>query len=150
MFNVNKNPDDKNPANLSIKESEAKDAASQFVDNTKEGFADVANDVKNSANDLGDKLQRQGKQTKEEAYQVIASLKSLLAQYTNAFRAGEIKDQIVEKAVELKGVVQNEMAHAKDRTVQTVHDKPVVSLAVALGAGVLLGYILGSKQNTDK
>ena len=148
MFNVNKNPEDK--ANLSIKELEAKDAASQFVDHTKEGFADVANDVKNSANDLGEKIQRQGKQTKEEAYHVIASLKSLLAQYTDAFRAGEIKDQIVEKAVELKGVVQNEMAHAKERTVQTVHDKPVVSLAVALGAGVLLGYILGSKQNSDK
>ncbi|HYN54907.1 MAG TPA: hypothetical protein VES38_09400 [Methylotenera sp.] len=149
MFNVNK-PEDKNLTNLTNKELEAKESLSQFADNTKEGFADVADDVKTSANDLGDKLQRQAKQTKEEAYHVIASLKSLLAQYTDSFRAGEIKDQIVDKAVELKGVVQNEMAHAKDRTVQTVHDKPIVSLAVALGAGVLLGYILGTKQNSDK
>ncbi len=147
MFNINKTPEVKN---ISEKEAELKQNVSQFVDNAKENIADVANDVKASASDLGDRIQRQGKETKEEAYNVIDSLKSLLAQYTDSSRATDIKDQIVDKAVELKGVVQNEVTHAKERTAQTIQDKPILSLAVALGAGVLLGYILGTKQNSDK
>jgi ElaB/YqjD/DUF883 family membrane-anchored ribosome-binding protein len=147
MFNLNKNSETKN---LSETEAEVKQNVSQLVDTAKENIADVANDVKASASNLGDKIQRQGKETKDEAYNVIDSLKSLLAQYTDSARVTDIKDQIVDKAVELKGVVQGEVSHAKDRTVQTVQDKPILSLAVALGAGVLLGYILGTKQNSDK
>jgi ElaB/YqjD/DUF883 family membrane-anchored ribosome-binding protein len=29
-----------------------------------------------------------------------------------------------------------------------VQDKPLLSLSIALGAGVLVGYILGSKQSS--
>lgn len=144
MFNINKNSEVKN---ILDKEAELKENVSQFVDHAKENIYDTASDIKVSASDLGNKIQKQGKDAKEEAYHVIDSLKSLLSQYTDTSRANEIKDQIVDKAIELKGVVQDEMTHAKDRTVQTVHDKPILSLAVALGAGVLLGYILGTKQS---
>lgn len=147
MFNINKNSETKT---LAETEAEVKQNVSNLVDNAKENMSDVASDVKASASNLGDRIQRQGEETKAEAYNVIDSLKSLLAQYTDSSRATHIKDQIVDKAVELKGVVQNEVGHAKDRTVQTVQDKPILSLAVALGAGVLLGYILGTKQNSDK
>jgi len=36
----------------------------------------------------------------------------------------------------------------KERTVHTVQEKPLLSLGLAIGAGVLLGYILGSKQSS--
>ena len=144
MFNINKTPE--------TKSSEVKENISEFVDNTKENINDVANDVKASASSLSSKLQEKSRETKEDAYHVIDSLKSLLAQYTDGSKATEIKNQIVDKAVELKGVVQDEVTHAyqagKERTVQTVQDKPILSLAVALGAGILVGYILGTKQSS--
>ena len=144
MFNINKTPE--------TKSSEVKENISEFVDNTKENINDVANDVKASASNLSSKLQEKSRETKEDAYHVIDSLKSLLAQYTDGSKATEIKNQIVDKAVELKGVVQDEVTHAyqagKERTVQTVQDKPILSLAVALGAGILVGYILGTKQSS--
>ncbi len=144
MFNINKTPETKN--------AEVKENISEFVDNTKENINDVANDVKASASSLSSKLQEKSRETKEDAYHVIDSLKSLLAQYTDGSKATEIKNQIVDKAVELKGVVQDEVTHAyqagKERTLQTVQDKPILSLAVALGAGILVGYILGTKQSS--
>ena len=144
MFNINKTPE--------TKSSEVKENISEFVDNTKENINDVANDVKASASTLSSKLQEKSRETKEDAYHVIDSLKSLLAQYTDGSKATEIKNQIVDKAVELKGVVQDEVTHAyqagKERTLQTVQDKPILSLAVALGAGILVGYILGTKQSS--
>ena len=112
----------------------------------------MASDIKASAADLGDKLQEKSRETKEEAHNLVDSLKSLLSQYTDGSRASEIKNQLVNKAVELKGVVQDEVTNAyesgKERTAQTVQDKPILSLAVALGAGILVGYILGTKQSS--
>ena len=144
MFNINKTPD--------TKTAEIKENVSQFVDNTKDNINEVASDIKASAADLGDKLQEKSRETKEEAHNLVDSLKSLLSQYTDGSRASEIKNQLVNKAVELKGVVQDEVTNAyesgKERTAQTVQDKPILSLAVALGAGILVGYILGTKQSS--
>lgn len=144
MFNINKTPE--------TKTAEIKENVSQFVDNTKDNINEVASDIKASAADLGDKLQEKSRETKEEAHNLVDSLKSLLSQYTDGSRASEIKNQLVNKAVELKGVVQDEVTNAyesgKERTAQTVQDKPILSLAVALGAGILVGYILGTKQSS--
>jgi ElaB/YqjD/DUF883 family membrane-anchored ribosome-binding protein len=144
MFNINKTPD--------TKASDVAEYASQLVDNAENSVSHIAQDVKASATDLNKKIQKQGKETKEDVYQLVNSLKSLLAQYTDNSKADQIKNQLVDKAIELKGVVQDEVTHAynisKDRTAQTVQDKPILSLAVALGAGVLVGYILGTKQSS--
>jgi len=145
MFDTTKNPD--------LKKAEVKENVSQFVDNAKQNAAEVADDAKAAAAQLGNKVSEKSLETKAEAVNLIASLKSLLSQYTDLGRANEIKNQIVDKATEIKGVVQDEVSNAyhvsKDRTVQTVHDKPIASLAIALGAGILLGYILGSKQSSN-
>lgn len=144
MYETTTNPD--------IKKADIKENVSQFVDNAKQNAAEVADDAKAAAERLGNKVSEKGLETKAEAVNLIASLKSLLSQYTDLSRANEIKNQIVDKATEIGGVVQNEVSHAyqvsKDRTVQTVQEKPITSLAVALGAGILLGYILGSKQSS--
>ena len=144
MFNISKTPE--------TKTSEIKENVSKFVDNTKENINEVASDVKASAANLSDKVQEKSRETKEEAHNLVDSLKALLSQYTDGSRASEIKNQLLDKAVELKGVVQDEVTNAyesgKERTVQTVQDKPILSLAVALGAGILVGYILGTKQSS--
>ena len=144
MFNINKTTE--------TKASEVADYATQLVDNAESNVNHIAQDVKASAADFNKKIQKQTKETKEDVYQLVDSLKSLLAQYTDSSKADQIKNQLVDKAIELKGVVQDEVTRAyntsKDRTVQTVQDKPILSLAVALGAGVLVGYILGTKQSS--
>jgi ElaB/YqjD/DUF883 family membrane-anchored ribosome-binding protein len=145
MYDTTKSPD--------LKKTEVKENVSQFVDNAKQNAAEVAEDAKAAAAQLGNKVNEKSLETKNEAVNLIASLKSLLSQYTDLGRANEIKNQIVDKATEIGGVVQNEVSNAyqvsKDRTVQSVQEKPITSLAIALGAGVLLGYILGSKNSSN-
>ncbi len=139
MFNTN------NQENL-------KDKANQLAENVKGNVEDVANDVKESAERISNNFQQKTAETKHEATNVIASLKSLINQYTSSTNVADIKNQILDKAHELQGTVTDEVAHAysvgKDRAAQTVQEKPLLTLGLAVGAGVLLGYILGSKQSS--
>ncbi|MES2546355.1 MAG: hypothetical protein V4575_01530 [Pseudomonadota bacterium] len=129
-----------------------KDKAAQLADNVKGNVEDVANDVKQSAERIGSTLEQKTAETKREASNVIESLKSLINQYTSSSNVTEIKNQILDKAHELQGTVRDEVAHAytvsRDRAAQTVQEKPLITLGLAVGAGVLLGYILGSKQSS--
>jgi ElaB/YqjD/DUF883 family membrane-anchored ribosome-binding protein len=145
MFNLGKKE-------VSAVHEEMQDKAVNMVANVKNNVLEVTDDIKRTAIKVGNKIEHSGTEAKQEANNVIDSLKALLAQYTSVSKATKIKDKFVEKAVELKDVVQDEVSHAyqvsKERTAQTVQDKPLLSLAVALGAGVLVGYILGSKQSS--
>ena len=151
MFDINKQDD------LKDKAARLAETAKNNLDNTasdvKRSAEDLATNIRRGAEDIGQNLQEAATEGKREALGVINSLKGLLAQYTNSSNVQDLKEQILDKAYELKGTVSNEVAHAyhtgKDRTVQTVQDKPLLSLGLAVGAGVLLGYILGSK-NTSK
>lgn len=144
MFESIKNP--------GVKKTEVKENVSQFVDNAKQNANDLADEAKSAVDRVSSKVEEKGRETKAEALNVLESLKTLLAQYTDLDRATEIKNQIVDKAVSIKDTVQDEVSNAyhtgKDRTVQTVQERPITALAVALGAGILLGYILGSKQSS--
>ena len=132
-------------------QEDLKNKAANLADTVKDNVDDVANDVKRSADRIGNNLQQKTLETKHEALSVVDSLKSLINQYANSTNVEQIKNQILDKAYELKGTVKDEVSHAyaagKERTVHTVQDKPLVSLGLAIGAGLLLGYILGSKQS---
>ena len=138
------------------KQDDVKDKAANLANSVKTNVENVSNTVKNDfkteAEKVVDMVHQQSNETKAQVVGVIDSLKSLLSQYTSGANVAEIKDQILDKANQLKGLVKTEASHAyevsRDRTVQTVHDKPIASLAVAVGAGVLLGYILGSKTHS--
>lgn len=136
----------------SNKQEELKDKAANLAENVKDNVQDVASDVRRSADKIGQNLQEKTLETKHEALSVIDSLKSLINQYTSSANVADIKNQILDKAYELKGTVKDEVTHAyeagKERTVHTVQEKPLLSLGLAIGAGVLLGYILGSKQSS--
>jgi ElaB/YqjD/DUF883 family membrane-anchored ribosome-binding protein len=145
MFNLGKKE-------IAVVHEEMQDKAADMVANVKNDVLEVTDNIKHSAIKVGNKIEHTGAEAKQEANNVIDSLKTLLAQYTSASKATQMKDQVVEKALELKDVVQDEVSHAyqasKERTAQTVQDKPLLSLGIALGAGVLLGYILGNKQSS--
>ena len=141
--------------NLS-KEDDLKNKAANLANNVKSNVENVTdtvkNDLRNDARDALDMIHTQSEETKAQAVGVIESLKSLLNQYTSSSNVNDIKDQIVDKANQLKTLVKDEASHAyevsRDRTAQTVQEKPIASLAVAVGAGVLLGYILGTKTHS--
>ena len=143
MFNLNKQDD---------VTAKAADLANSVKTNVENVSNTMKSDVKTEAEKVVDMVHQQSDETKAQVVGVIDSLKSLLSQYTSGANVAEIKDQILDKANQLKGLVKTEASHAyevsRDRTVQTVHDKPIASLAVAVGAGVLLGYILGSKTHS--
>lgn len=143
MFNLNKQDDVKD---------KAADLANSVKTNVENVTNKVKSDIKSEAEKIVDMVHTQSAETKAQAVSVIESLKSLLSQYTSGSNIVDIKDQIVDKANQLKGLVKEEASHAyevsRDRTVQTVQERPIASLAVAVGAGLLLGYILGSKTNS--
>ncbi len=140
MFNLNK-------------QDGVKDKAVDLVNSVKTNVENVTNtmksDTKSEAEQIVDMVYTQVAETKAQATGVIKSLESLLSQYTSGPNIHEIKDQIIDKVNQLKDLVKEESNHAykfgHDRAVQTVQERPIASLAVALGTGVLLGYILGSK-----
>ena len=136
--------------------NDVKDKAANLANSVKTNVENVTNevksDVRNEAENLVDMVHQQTLETKAQAVSVIESLKSLLSQYTSGSNVAEMKTQILDKANQLKGLVKDEANHAytvtKDKATQTVQDKPIMTLAVAIGAGVLLGYILGSKSHS--
>lgn len=150
MFNINKQDD------LKDKAAHLADAAKNNIEKTasdvKRGAEDLATNVKRGAEDIGHQIQETVTEGKHEALGVVNSLKGLLAQYTNSSNVNELKDQILDKAYELKGTVSDEVANAyhtgKERTAKTVQEKPLLSLGLAVGAGLLLGYILGTKNSS--
>ena len=147
MFNPNKQDDF----------NDVKDKAANLANNVRTNVENVASevksDIKNEASNLADTFHQQSVETKAQAVSVIESLKSLLSQYTSGSNIAEIKTQILDKANQLKGLVKDEASHAyevtKERATQTVQEKPITTLAIAVGAGVLLGYILGSKTHNN-
>ncbi len=136
--------------------NDVKDKAANLANNVKTNVENMTNevksDIKNEAASLVDMVHQQSVETKAQAVSVIESLKSLLSQYTSGSNVAEMKTQILDKANQLKGLVKDEASHAyevtKERATQTVQDKPIMTLAIAVGAGVLLGYILGSKAHS--
>ena len=138
--------------------NDVKDKAANLANNVRTNVENVTNeaksDLKNEAANLVDMVHQQSVETKAQAVSVIESLKSLLSQYTSGSNIAEMKSQILDKANQLKGLVKDEASHAyevtKDRATQTVQDKPITTLAIAVGAGILLGYILGSKTHSNK
>lgn len=136
--------------------NDVKDKAANLANNVKTNVENMTNevksDIKNEAANLVDMVHQQSVETKAQAVSVIESLKSLLSQYTSGSNVAEMKTQILDKANQLKGLVKDEASHAyevtKERATQTVQDKPIMTLAIAVGAGVLLGYILGSKAHS--
>ena len=138
--------------------NDVKDKAANLANNVRTNVENVTNEarseLKNEAANLVDMVHQQSVETKAQAVSVIESLKSLLSQYTSGSNIADMKSQILDKANQLKGLVKDEASHAyevtKDRATQTVQDKPITTIAIAVGAGILLGYILGSKTHSNK
>jgi len=74
-----------------------------------------------------------------------------LAKTSDSVEPDEVKNEVANRLLEWKGVVQDEVKHAVDvsrsQTEKVVRDQPLVSLAVAVGAGILIGYLVGNSKD---
>lgn len=135
------------------KEDEIKNKAANLASNVKNNAQDLSDEATRHVEHFGDQVHDKAMETKQEALNVISSLKSLLSQYTSSSNISDLKNQILEKAMSLKGVVKDEVSHAyetgRTRTMQTVQEKPMTSIIVAVSAGVVLGYLLSARKHNS-
>jgi ElaB/YqjD/DUF883 family membrane-anchored ribosome-binding protein len=139
MFNLNKE-------NIRSEADQLAQEANNTVDK-------VANQVKASAAKASEKIINKTEATKDQAESLINSLRNLLDEHKQRSKVDEFKEQITDKAAELKAVVTDEVTHAyattKQRASDTVKENPVGTLVLVAGVGLLLGYVLGSKQSSQ-
>ena len=146
MFNTNKDNE--------VKVSDLKEKATDLVDTAQENINEFSSDLKQAQSNVQDKARAKIKETKDDAISLINNLKTLLSENTTASKIQDAKELAFDKAAEWKTLVQDQVTHAievtNEQTKRVVSEKPLISMAVALAAGVLLGYVLGNKQSSNK
>lgn len=140
MFNLNKNND-------------VKKAVSNLVNTAEDNVADIASDVKNTATSLRSKTKASVKEPKNYALELINNLKELLIETDYSKKAHHMKAQVLDKADEWKHSLKDEVTRAVDvstaQTKKAVREQPLLTLGVAIGAGLLIGYLLGHKESSE-
>lgn len=143
MFNLGKSNSDK---------EELKKEASNLLDNVKDSSTELASEVKKSSNYLQNEAKEAIYDSKAEILTLISSLKGLLADTDYAGNARQMRDQVLAKAGEWKNKAADEIMHATDvsvvKTRSIVREQPLASVAIAVSAGVIIGYILGNKSSS--
>ncbi len=111
-----------------------------------EAIEEIAAQVKATANDLLDAVNDTADNTQDKAKELIHSLKANIDRLTSEENAAALAS----KASRVKDQVQREVSETyqslKGKTVDTVHEHPMGTVLVAAGAGLLIGYLLGSKR----
>ncbi len=147
MFNIGKNDEEKI--------SNIKENASDLVNTAQENLTELASDVKHSVSRASNKIEGKTSEavnnTKDDAMTLINNLKALLSENANTSKIQDAKQQAYNKASEWKELVQDEVTRAIEttnaKTKKAVTEQPLLSLGIAVAAGVLLGYVLGHKQS---
>lgn len=139
MFNMNKDK--------SVKEEVA-----NLVGTTEVNVADIASNVKNATTSLQSKTKATIKESKGDALELINNLKELLTETNYTSKVQDMKEQVLNKTDEWKHVVKAEVARALDastaQTKKAVREQPLLTIGVAIGAGLLIGYLLGNKESS--
>lgn len=137
MFNLNKE-------NLTTKAETLADNTEDLVNNASDTITSKAKEISAEVGDKTDKI-------KYEASHLISSLKDLLIEYADGSKINQVKGQITDKAHELKAVVTDEVSNAyytgKQKATETVKENPLGTLALVAGAGLVIGFIFGSRQS---
>lgn len=126
--------------------------ADQLAQESNKVVEKVSDKIKTSAANISDKIVDKTEETKDQAQSLIHSLRALINEHTQTSKINSLKDQVTDKAAELKTVVTDEVVNAyattKQRAAETVRENPVGTLVLVAGVGLLLGYVLGSKQSS--
>jgi len=138
MFNLGKEK-------LKAKADEVADNAQGLVKETSQAIKGKAQELKAEVSETADKA-------KYEANDLITNLKYLVNEYSDAPKVNRIKNQIADRASELSSAVIDEVSNAynsgKNKASETVRQKPLATLALIAGAGLVIGYIFGARESS--
>jgi ElaB/YqjD/DUF883 family membrane-anchored ribosome-binding protein len=140
----------------SSKTQEVKENVNEVVNTAKENFDELSLDAKLAASKIGGKVKEAANQTKDEANQLLTSLRALLSDSLSdeQTKAEQIKAELAKQYHHWRIAAQDELAElvaqSRVKSRKVLHDQPLLSLAVAVGAGALIGYVVGQHQSTTR
>ncbi len=138
----------------STKSNDVKDKALDLKDAATAAVSDAASDAKDTVQELGKRISSRTKETKGDAEALIESLRELLGDKPVASKSEEIKARVTDQYYQWKDTIQEEVAIAlqesQARSRQVLNDQPLLTLAVAIGAGAFIGYLVGSHNSDNR
>jgi ElaB/YqjD/DUF883 family membrane-anchored ribosome-binding protein len=138
MFNLNKD--------------NIKSKSDQLEENAKELITETSDKVKEKTGLVANQVVEKTESAKNEANTLVSSIKKLVNEYADANKISEYQTQLSEKAIELKDKMKHEAVHAykvgKLTTKKSIKEHPIATVALVAGAGLMLGYIIGTKKSS--
>lgn len=138
---------------LNINRSKTQDKTEQLSEEAKDTVNKASSSVKSSANKANQSITNATNRTEDQADRLINGLRDLINQHSSPSNINAIKEKFVDKASHLRSMVGHELSTAydisKERAAEQVKNHPVGTLALVAGTGLLLGFVLGTKQSSN-
>lgn len=133
-----------------INKNTANNKSEDLARKAKSNIKTASRNIKSSTNEIAEEVIDKTENSKDEAISLVESIRHLVSSYTDPDKIDEIKSDVYDKAKTLKDNVGHEVSTSvrkgKKKTIKTVRKNPLSSVAVAAGAGALLGYLIASKK----
>ncbi len=140
--------------NSTGKNSDIKENAGHLLESVKENVVDITHEAGSAAKKLGKKVQSKSLATKGEALALLESFREFIGPKAAADTANEIKDQLAEQLLGWKDSIQTEVVHAiqagKTSSQNALQKRTLLTLSAVLGAGLLIGYLVGSSRSEEQ
>jgi hypothetical protein len=138
----------------SSKNTEIKTNAGHLLESVKENVVDITHEASSVAKKLGKKVQSKSLATKSEAMALLESVREFIGPKVATDTANEIKEQLAEQLVDWKDSIRQEVVHAlqvgKTGSQNALQKRTLVTLSAVLGAGLLIGYLVGSSRSEEE
>jgi ElaB/YqjD/DUF883 family membrane-anchored ribosome-binding protein len=138
---------------LNTNKDKIQNKTNALAEEAKNGVNKASRELKSSADKANGAVDKTTNQAEDKAEALINGLRDLINDHSDITKENTMKAQIIERASELKHVVGEEISHAydvsKERAIESVKNHPAATLALVAGTGLLLGYVLGSKQSSN-
>lgn len=140
---------------FSSKEDQVKKDAANAWENTKDSVAEFGRDVNNAARDVADSARDAVRGTKNDANDLMTSIRDLLDDKSSSSerKLDRIRDKVIGHYDDLKSVAQERFGEmyetGREKGRKVLDEQPVTALAVAIGAGALIGFLLSQYRGRD-
>jgi ElaB/YqjD/DUF883 family membrane-anchored ribosome-binding protein len=136
---------------MNFNKSTVESKTNELAAEGKEAVENTTDAIKSSANSLSRKVVDEVDEAQVQTKSLISSLKNLINDYTHSTNLDEMKEKIQGKVVDLKNTsvekVSSTYYTGKKKVKAKTREKPLETIAVVAGAGLLIGYLLGSKKS---
>jgi ElaB/YqjD/DUF883 family membrane-anchored ribosome-binding protein len=147
MFNLIKNPEIKENAEDLVEN--AKLNAQEIKNEISEDADEIAAQVKKSTSQLGKKLKSKSVETKQDDKRFLSSIRHSLDTDKLSDKSTEFAEQLVVLTDSIKDELIDAFKASIAGTEKVVRKRTLLSLSIALGAGLTIGYVLAKKGTSE-